>query len=104
MLPVYSPWLGFMFEGVWPAQARWLGLIGRLKLTPLELELVNTLTWPELSRPFEMLKAIFEHGWAAEWGHAGDAAQRKWTRSALSIDVSDRSEILSDKAIDTEVA
>lgn len=77
--------LGFMLEAAWPAQARWLGLIGRTRLTPFELAQVNLTTWPALRMPFGMLDQLFEQGWASEWGQASQSIQKTWSRSALTI-------------------
>jgi hypothetical protein len=81
--------IGFMLEAAWPEQARWLGLIGRTRLTPLELDRVNSTTWPELHAPFDMLDKLFDHGWAAEWGDAGSSMQKQWSRSSFSIETSE---------------
>jgi hypothetical protein len=81
--------LGYMLEAAWPEKARWLGLIGRMQLTPLELDRVNTTTWPELRNPFGMLADLFEKGWVAQWGDAGSAIQGGWSRSAFHIDTHD---------------
>jgi hypothetical protein len=81
--------LGYMLEAAWPDKARWLGLIGRTRLTPLELDRVNETTWPELRAPFGMLADLFEAGWAAAWGDAGVAIQNGWSRSSFGIDTTD---------------
>lgn len=79
--------LAYMLEASWPEQARWLGLIGRTRLTEAELERVNKATWPELQMPFAMLNELFEQGWESAWGEAGMAVQQQWSRSSFSIDV-----------------
>jgi len=81
--------LGFMLEAAWPDQARWLGLIGRTRLTPLELDAVNTATWPELRAPFDMLDKLFDGGWNSAWGSAANSIQQQWSRSSFSIDNGD---------------
>jgi hypothetical protein len=81
--------LGFMLEAAWPDQARWLGLIGRTRLTPLELDRVNLTTWPDLRAPFNMLDKLFDQGWQSEWGGAGVTIQKQWSRSAFAIDIDD---------------
>ena len=92
--------LGYMFEGVWPKKARWLGLIGRLRLTPVELEMINTATWPEMKSPFHVLMELFMKGWDAQWGEAGQAISSEWARSALNIRTNQKSELLADKQVE----
>ena len=58
--------LGYMVEAAWPEQARWLGMIGRTRLTPFELEHVSLATWPDLRAPFGMLTTLFDHGWESD--------------------------------------
>jgi hypothetical protein len=54
--------LGYMLEAAWLDQARWLGLIGRTRLTTQELKRVNLHTWPELEKPFSLLSRLFDQG------------------------------------------
>jgi hypothetical protein len=96
--------LGYMFEAVWPKKARWLGLIGRLRLTPPELERVNMATWSELKEPFKLMTNLFFQGWAAPWATAGEVIQHEYHRSALSIGIGDRSASLIDRRIDSAAA
>jgi hypothetical protein len=81
--------LGFILEAAWPDQARWLGLIGRTRLTPLELDKINLITWPDLRAPFALLDNLFEKGWQSAWGEAGHSIQKDWSRSAFSVDTDD---------------
>jgi hypothetical protein len=81
--------LGFMLEAAWPEKARWLGLVGRTRLTPLELDRINATTWPELQAPFGKLAELFEQGWESPWGEAGTAIQAGWSRSSFSVDTSE---------------
>jgi hypothetical protein len=81
--------LGYMLEAAWPEKARWLGLVGRMRLTPLELDRVNKTTWPELHNPFATLADLFEKGWDAQWGEAGTVIQNGWSRSAFSVETSE---------------
>jgi hypothetical protein len=64
--------LGFMLEVVWPDQARWLGLIGRTHLTPLELDLVHAPSRADITAPWKFLEECFDIGWADPAGTAGD--------------------------------
>jgi hypothetical protein len=79
--------LGFVLEATWPEQARWLGLIGRTRLTEPELDKINRATWPELQTPFGLLNKMFEQGWDSAWGEAGTILQNSWVRSSIAIDV-----------------
>lgn len=92
--------LGYMLEGVWDDETRWLGLVGRTKLTPAELQRVNLTTWPDLTEPFEFLSKQFEAGWGARWGDAGSAVEHAWARSALVVEVSDAARLLGDANVD----
>lgn len=91
--------LAFMLEGVWPGEARWLGLIGRTQLTPLELDRINLTTWPDLAQPFKFLSGLFTHGWNADEGEAGAAVFSAWRRSAVDIAVKDYEDPLRNKNV-----
>lgn len=96
--------LGFMLEATWPKQARWLGLIGRTRLTPTEIAAVNLLTWPELEKPFDLLGRAFDRGWEGGWGEAWSVAQGLWSRSPVVVRTTDHDEWLLDATINTENA
>ncbi len=81
--------LGFILEAAWPDQARWLGLIGRTRLTRPELDKINLTTWPDLCAPFALLDSLFEKGWQSAWGEAGYSIQKDWSRSAFSVKTDD---------------
>ncbi len=95
--------LGFMIEATWPDQIRWLGLIGRTRLTVGEIHRVNLLTWPELEKPFDMLGRLFDKGWAAGWGEAGAAIAQDWASSALRVSTIDKHGLLDGSRIETDV-
>ena len=96
--------LAFMLEGAWVERARWLGLIGRTKLTSSERDAINFATWPGLEKPFVLLERLFDQGWEAQWGKAGAAVQGAWGTSALSVRVEDASHIIAGLAVETDVA
>ena len=83
--------LGYMVEGAWLDRARWLGLIGRTRLTPLEPNTVDLTSWAQLESPYDLLNSFFDRGWAATWGEAGSIIQQEWLRSALQITIDDYS-------------
>jgi hypothetical protein len=95
--------LGYLLEGVWDDSTRWLGLVGRTKLTPAELQAVNLTTWPDLAEPFQFLSDQFDNGWAADWGDAGLALEKAWARSAMAVEVSDATALLNSIEIDFAV-
>lgn len=74
-----------LLECVWPESVRWVGLIGRTRLTPAELSAINLETWPEFKDPHPFLMNLWDRGWSADWGGAGAALAAAWGRSALSI-------------------
>ncbi|HEX3430802.1 MAG TPA: hypothetical protein VHT03_07940 [Rhizomicrobium sp.] len=74
-----------ILECVWPDVLRWVGLIGRTRLMPLELDAINLETWPEFREPHALLSRLWDEGWNAEWGLAGAALETVWGRSALSV-------------------
>jgi hypothetical protein len=96
--------LGYLLEAVWPEQARWLGLIGRTRLIPSELALINLKTWPELEKPFGLLDRTFDESWEGSWGEAGATAQRLWTRSPLTVRGEQHDELLIEAEIDSDSA
>lgn len=85
-----------ILECVWPDAIRWLGLIGRTRLTPLELEVINLETWPEFREPHPLLAKIWDKGWSADWGGAGELLQREWSRTALGVSTESLSGLLPD--------
>lgn len=74
-----------ILECVWPDALRWVGLIGRTRLTPREMDAINLETWPEFREPHPLLSRLWDEGWNAQWGDAGVALQRAWSRSSLEI-------------------
>jgi len=55
--------VGFLLEAHWKGHARWLGLVFRRKLTRLELDSVNVLTWPEMSNLEPFMTNLFGEAW-----------------------------------------
>lgn len=96
--------LGFMLEAVWPNRARWLGLIGRRRLTNWERGAINLQTWPELENPFQFLEQLFERGWSAPWSEAGHTIRDAWFRSALSVSIDDDSASLKMESVSDDAA
>ena len=97
--------LGCMLEAAWLDEARWLGLIGRTRLTLPEVGLVNLATWPELSNPFDLLlNRLFEQGWAAPDGSAGATIESELGRSSIFVRTEDASAFLNDFRIDADDA
>jgi hypothetical protein len=96
--------LGFMLEAVWPDQARWLGLIGRTRLSSVEIKTVNLATWPEFEKPFGLLDRMFDQAWESAWGNAGVAAQQLWTRTSLIVQTDQHNQLLLEAKIDTDSA
>lgn len=96
--------LGYMLEAAWPDRARWLGLIGRTKLTGPEISAVNLLTWPQLERPFSLLDEMFDQGWEGPWGDACSIVQTKWGMSPVMALATNYDEVLTGRAIDSDAA
>lgn len=90
--------LGRMLEGILlideTPQARWLGLLGRKRLTPLELDRINLSTWGEMEQPFSFLTKLFDNGWAAKWGESSLAIEQMWARSSILIESRELSDLL----------
>jgi hypothetical protein len=63
--------LGYMLEGHWGDGARWLGLLFRKRLTPLESDRVDFATWPEMKDLPLFMNRLFERAWNSDV--AGDA-------------------------------
>jgi hypothetical protein len=56
--------VGYLMEAVWPTPgAKWLGIVVRRRLTPLELDQVNLETWPELSTLESFMIKTFDEVW-----------------------------------------
>jgi hypothetical protein len=94
--------LGYLIEAIWPDEARWLGLIGRTQLNTDEMDAANLLTWPELNKPFDLLKRLFNRAWKAKWGAAATNAQALWPRSPLLICTRDNPMLLAETTIETD--
>ena len=74
-----------VLECVWPNAIRWVGLIGRTRLTPLELDKINLDTWPEFQNPHDLLMKVWDCGWDSTWGDAGWAIQKNGIGSAWRL-------------------
>jgi hypothetical protein len=55
--------LGYMLETAVSGGARFLGLASRVSLTPLERDLVNVETWPEILNLDNYMGELFERAW-----------------------------------------
>ena len=64
--------LGFLLEVTWENQARWLGMIGRTHLTPIEADLVHGPSKQELENPWKFLADSFDSVCEEPWGTACD--------------------------------
>jgi len=58
--------LGYMLEAHWSDGVRWLGMLFRKRLTPLEIERVDTETWPEMNTLHSLMYGLFERAWDSE--------------------------------------
>ena len=67
--------LGFMLEAHWTGGIRWLGLIFRKKIDPVELSYVDLSTWPELDAPDPFMKRLFDEAWSGAAGEKLGAAK-----------------------------
>jgi hypothetical protein len=83
--------VGFMREAFFDENSRFLGLIFRASLTPLEIDLVNLKTWPEMSSLEGFMDKLFDDVWEADAnivdGTFGSfaSARRYGGQSALSF-------------------
>lgn len=59
--PVFT--LGYMLEAAVVDGARFLGLASRIALTRVELDYVNTGTWPEMNDLDAYMGKLFERAW-----------------------------------------
>jgi hypothetical protein len=65
--------VAYLLDAQWKqGNVRWLGLLFRKRLTPAELDLVNTATWPELTEIEPFMKRLFEDAWRMVDGAAAD--------------------------------
>jgi hypothetical protein len=58
--------LAFALEARWSNDVRWLGMLFRKRLEPLETGLVDLETWPELKDPENFLNGLFDKIWRVE--------------------------------------
>ena len=82
--------VAYLLDAQWKeGSVRWLGLLFRKRLTPPELDQVNTATWPELKEIEPFMKRLFEDAWrmvddaAADLGAAGLAKRYSHYSSLL---------------------
>lgn len=65
--------LGYVLEARWSDDVRWLGMLFRRRLSPLELEHVDLETWHELKDLEPFMNGLFENAWSQELGAATQA-------------------------------
>lgn len=77
--------LGYLVEACWD-DAKWVGLIGRVALTPTELQHVNLETWPELGDVNGFLTNVFKRACATDCERGSDALYAEFgTMGALTF-------------------
>lgn len=58
--------VGFVLEARWSNDVRWLGMLFRRQLTPIELDRVDLRTWPEMAKLEPFMADMFEQTWKQE--------------------------------------
>jgi hypothetical protein len=57
--------LGFLLEAQWENDIRWLGMLFRRKINPIENDFIDQATWPELNSNLEaFMTGLFEEAWS----------------------------------------
>ena len=67
--------LGLMIEAEWKNRARGLGMLFRRGLTRLELDRVNSDTWPEMGALEPFMRGLFSDAWTSAGGATALAAR-----------------------------
>jgi hypothetical protein len=98
--------VAYLLDAQWKqGNMRWLGLLFRKRLTPAELDQVNTATWPELTEIEPFMKRLFEDAWrmvdraAADLGAAALAARYSHYSSLLFARAGEGPEKLIDEPV-----
>jgi hypothetical protein len=60
--------VGFVLEAHWNNDVRWLGMLFRKRLMPLELDRVNLETWPEMNDLETFMNGLFDKVWDQKVG------------------------------------
>jgi len=55
--------VGFVLEARWSDDVRWLGMLFRKRLTPVELDTINIETWPEMQALEPFMNRLFDEVW-----------------------------------------
>jgi hypothetical protein len=55
--------VGFVLEARWSNDVRWLGMLFRKRLMPIELDHVDLKTWPEMAKLEPFMNEMFEETW-----------------------------------------
>jgi hypothetical protein len=58
--------LAYMLEAYWNNGVRWLGMLFRKRLTPLEIDRVDMETWPEMKELPLFMNGLFERAWNSD--------------------------------------
>jgi hypothetical protein len=98
--------VAYLLDAQWKeGSVRWLGLLFRKRLTPAELDEVNTATWPELTEIEPFMKRLFEEAWrmvddaATDLGAAGLAARYSHYSSLLFARAGEGPEKIMDEPV-----
>lgn len=58
--------IGYFVEARWSDDVRWLGVLFRKRLSPIETAHVNYETWPEMKDLKPFMETLFDRAWDAE--------------------------------------
>jgi hypothetical protein len=58
--------IAYMLEAHWCSGVRWLGMLFRKRLMPLEIERVDLETWPEMKDVAQFMNRLFDRAWTCE--------------------------------------
>lgn len=67
--------VGYVLEARWNNDVRWLGMLFRKRLMPIELEHVDLKTWPEMQGLEPFMTRLFDEVWEQELGSDGASPQ-----------------------------
>jgi hypothetical protein len=88
--------VAYVLEARWNNSVRWLGMLFRKRLTPVELETVDLKTWPEMNGLEPFMTKLFDQVWTQELS-LGDKSPELGARK-LAVNFSMRSSLQFNEA------
>jgi hypothetical protein len=90
--------IGYVLESRWSNNVRWLGMLFRKRLTPIEVDHVDLKTWPEMAGLEPFMTRLFGEVWEQTLGIDGDVPQLGAPMLAVNYSMRSSLQFVTDKA------